>query len=123
MDDILTSVKKVLGFDENYRVFDQDLVLFINSTFSTLHQIGVGPKKPFSITADSQYCWNDFTGGDDRLNSVKEYTYAKARLIFDPPQSGFLLDSLKATADELEWRLMVAADTDEPEDPEVAVDG
>lgn len=113
MDDILTSIKKVLGFDDNYRIFDKDLVLFINSTFATLHQLGVGPKQTFSITTDSQSCWHDFIGDDERLNSVREYVYAKARLIFDPPQSGFLLDSLKATADELEWRLMVAADTDE----------
>lgn len=116
MEDILTSVKKAIGFDENYRVFDPDLVMFINSTFATLHQLGVGPKEPFCIDVDSQSCWHEFINDDLRLNSVKSYVFIKAKMIFDPPQSSFLLDSLKTQADELEWRLMVAAETIEPEE-------
>lgn len=113
MEDILTSVKKAIGLDEDYRVFDPDLVMFINSTFATLHQLGVGPSTPFSITADSQSCWHDFIGDDKRINSVKSYVFIKAKIIFDPPQSSFLLDSLKQQADELEWRLMVVSETKE----------
>lgn len=111
MDDILTSVKKAIGIDSDYRVFDPDLVMFINSTFATLHQLGVGPTEPFSITLDEQKCWQEFIEHDDRLNSVKNYVFIKAKMIFDPPQNSFLLDSLKQQADELEWRLMVASET------------
>ena len=42
-DSILTSVKKMLGIAEEYEHFDADLLMHINSVFSILHQLGVGP--------------------------------------------------------------------------------
>ena len=44
-ESILTSVKKLLGIDESYTHFDADLIMHINSVFSILGQMGVGPKK------------------------------------------------------------------------------
>lgn len=46
-DSILTSIKKLLGIDENYKHFDPDLVMHINSVLSILMQIGVGPAEGF----------------------------------------------------------------------------
>ena len=48
-DRILESVKKVLGIAPEYLAFDQDIVMHINSAFSVLHQLGVGPDEPFMI--------------------------------------------------------------------------
>ena len=45
MDSILTSIKKLLGIAEEYEHFDPDIVMYINSAFSVLTQLGVGLKK------------------------------------------------------------------------------
>lgn len=44
---ILNSVKKMIGISSDYKVFDQDLIVHINSVFMILHQLGIGPKKRF----------------------------------------------------------------------------
>lgn len=43
MDSILTSVKKMLGIETEYEHFDADILMHINSVFSVLTQLGVGP--------------------------------------------------------------------------------
>ena len=48
-ESILTSIKKLLGIDENYTHFDADIIMHINSVFSILTQMGVGPANGFSI--------------------------------------------------------------------------
>ena len=42
---------------------------------------------------------------------VKTYIYLKVRLMFDPPTSGVLIDSMNNMISELEWRLYVEGDT------------
>ena len=66
MDSILNSVKKMLGIQEEYEAFDQDIIMHINSVFMILNQIGVGPSKCFSIS-DSSSSWDEFKQGDDTL--------------------------------------------------------
>ena len=39
------------------------------------------------------------------LEAVKSYLYIRVRLLFDPPQSSFLLGALEKQADEFLWRL------------------
>ena len=36
---ILNTIKKALGLDPSYDVFDADIVMHINSTFATLNQL------------------------------------------------------------------------------------
>lgn len=43
MESILTSIKKLLGIAEEYTQFDNDIIMHINSVFTTLTQLGVGP--------------------------------------------------------------------------------
>ena len=50
-DSILNSVKLQLGILPEYTVFDQQLILAINTAFSILHQLGVGPKDGYAIYA------------------------------------------------------------------------
>ena len=33
MESILTSIKKLLGIEESYEIFDPDIILYINSAF------------------------------------------------------------------------------------------
>lgn len=105
-ESILNSVKKVLGIDPDYDAFDTDVIIHINSVFSILNQLGLGPQEGFMIEDDSA-TWGDFLLDDMRLNSVKTYVYLKVRIIFDPPTLGYVLTALQEQTKELEWRLNV----------------
>lgn len=117
MDSILTSVKKMLGIVEEYEHFDSDLIMHINSVFSILTQLGVGPTEGFSIE-DKTAVWTDFIGERSTIECVKSYMFLKVRLMFDPPLSSAVLESMKAMISELEWRLNVAVDPAEEESGE-----
>ena len=108
MQSILVSIKKLLGIAEDYNHFDEDIILQINSAFSTLTQLGVGPVEGFSIEGSSAV-WSDFIT-DDRLNFVKTFVQIKVKLAFDPPTSGVLMDSYKNQLDELTWRLSIVSE-------------
>lgn len=112
MESILTSIKKMLGITEEYEHFDPDIILCINSAFSILTQLGVGPEEGFAIR-DATPTWADFIGGDLRMEMVKSYMYLKVRLLFDPPVGTALLAAMERQVSELEWRLNVAVDPKE----------
>jgi hypothetical protein len=103
---ILTGTKKTLGISEEYTAFDEDIIMHINSALSTLNQIGVGPEEGFEIQDDTAV-WADFLGDDKRLNPVKTYVYLRVRLLFDPPGTSYMINSLQRQLEELEWRLNV----------------
>jgi hypothetical protein len=115
-DSILTSTKKVLGIAEDYDAFDVDILMHINSVFSTLQQLGVGPKEGFSIDG-AEAKWDDFLNNDLRLNTVKSYVYLRVRLLFDPPGTSYLISSLDKQAEEMAWRLNVSREQSNYEDP------
>lgn len=103
---ILNSIKKNLGLDEGYTAFDDDVLMHINSAFNTLTDLGIGPPEGFMIEDESTE-WDEFLGGDKRLNSVKTYVYLRARLLFDPPQTSYLIAAMEKQVEQLEWRLNV----------------
>lgn len=108
MNSILIYIKKVLGgLDEYDEHYNPDLIMFINSAFSTLAQLGVGPEKPFRIEDESAE-WTDFDYQD--IEAVKEWVYIKVRVIFDPPQNSSILNALDDRRRELEWRMNVMAE-------------
>lgn len=107
-DSILNSVKHMLGSCDDY--FDSDLITFINGVFSTLMQLGVGPKTGFSISGSDE-TWSSYTKNKPELEMVKTYVYTKVRLRFDPPQGSSVLQLMQQDANELEWRLNVATDS------------
>lgn len=106
---ILLSIKKLLGIDTEYDIFDQDLIMHINSTLSILNQLGIGPVNGFSIS-DSSAVWSDFINNDPRLESVKSFVYMKVKLLFDPPTNSALIESTNKLISELEWRLSITND-------------
>lgn len=113
---ILDSVKKMVGVDPSLTVFDLDIMAHINTVFSDLDQLGIGPVGGFMIEDDAP-TWDDFLGGDPRLNSAKSYTYFRVRLMFDPPQTSYLIESLNAQVEKMEWRLNVTREGDAWIDP------
>lgn len=117
---ILLCIKQMLGLNECYYPFDQEIVAQINTVFLALNQLGVGCRN-FQITLDRNETWEDFLGDAENMTAVKTYVWAKVKMAFDPPASSVLMDSLKRTADELEFRLMTqvvenrkAAEADNP---------
>lgn len=112
MESILTSIKKLLGIEEEYKHFDADIIMHINSVFTVLTQIGVGPAEGFRIE-DDLTTWNDFLGDDKRLDSVKSYMHMKVKLLFDPPTQSAVMESMNRMINEFEWRLNVTADSKE----------
>lgn len=109
MESILTSIKKLLGIEEEYTQFDNDIIMHINSVFLNLTQLGVGPAEGFLIEDDTA-TWEDFIGDRNQLQAVKSYMYLKVKLLFDPPLSSSVIESMNRMIAELEWRLNVAVD-------------
>lgn len=109
-DSILTSIKKLLGITEEYEHFDQDIIIHINSVFMILNQLGVGSSNGFSIT-DKTAVWSDFISEGTNLESVKSYIYLKVRLLFDPPTTSAVIESMNRMISELEFRLNVSAES------------
>lgn len=115
MESILDSIKKLIGIQKEYTHFDSDLIMHINTALSVLTQLGIGPTKGFSISDDSAK-WKDFIGEDPRLESVKSFIHLKVKLLFDPPMSSAVIESIKRMISELEWRLTVVSDTKNEEE-------
>lgn len=111
MESILTSIKKLLGIPEDYTHFDQDIVMHINSAFMVLNQLGIGPDECFTIEYDTS-TWEDFLGDAKNIEAVKTYVYLKVRLLFDPPASATVMQSIKDAISEYEFRLSVMANSE-----------
>jgi len=126
---ILKSTKKILNIGLDDDSFDLDIITHINSAFSVLHDLGVGPQAGF-IIEDDLVEWSEYLPGEEdlvELYKVKTAVWLRTRLLFDPPTSAFLLDSLKEQLREQEWRLNVSREETEWVDPDppavLVVDG
>ena len=112
MESILTSIKKLLGITEEYEHFDVDIIIHINSAFSVLTQLGVGPEEGFRIE-DAGAVWSDFLYDDPRLEMVRTYVYLKVKQTFDSnSSSAAVIEAINRQIQELEWRINVVVDPD-----------
>lgn len=50
---ILDDIKKQIGIVPGYDVFDDQLLMDINTAFATLHQLGVDPVEGFLVEKDT----------------------------------------------------------------------
>ena len=103
MESILLSIKKLLGIDHEYKVFDQEIITHINTSFAILNQLGVGPSIGFFIEDESE-TWEGYISNYNFM-MVKSFVYISVKLAFDPPSSTALLDSMNRQLNELTWRL------------------
>ena len=102
-ESILDSVKKVLSVSPDYTEFDWDIIMHINSVFGKLTQLGVGPEEGFFIESDDEV-WDDFTD-DVSFKMVRSYVFLNVKMLFDPPQTGFLLEAMQTQIAEWDWRI------------------
>lgn len=113
MESILTSIKKLLGIEEDDESFDVDVIMHINTVLDDLTQLGVGPSEGFTIE-DKLSTWHDFLSKetpDKKMERVKSYTHLRVKLLFDPPTSAAVIASMERQIEKLEWRINVAAET------------
>src|SRR4051794_31505248 len=104
---ILKSTKKVLQIGPDDESFDLDILTHINSAFSTLNDLGLGPESGFVIE-DVSSVWEDFLIDDPvQLNRVKTFVFLHSRLLFDPPATTFHLNAAQAQLAEITWRINV----------------
>lgn len=104
-ENILITLKKLLGIDPEYDVFDEEIKVHANSVFMILHQLGVGPDPAFAIRTGNETWDSFFDPGDPDFEATKSYLYLRIRLLFDPPTSSFVLSSFEQQSKEYEWRL------------------
>lgn len=109
MQSILETIKKMLGIDAEYTAFDTDIIVNINTVLMSLHQFGIGPVGGLVIQGSSGN-WADLLGESTALEAVKTYIYLKVKLVFDPPTSSFVVESINRTLSELEYRLILQAE-------------
>lgn len=108
MDSILLTIKSMLGLDETYKVFDKELIVYINTAINVLEQLGIG-QDGFTVASESD-TWDSYVTDLAKMEGIKTYIYIRTRLLFDPPSNSTLSKSLEDTARELEWRLNVKAE-------------
>jgi hypothetical protein len=120
---ILTSTKKVLNIAPDDPSFDDDIITHINTAFSNLNDMGVGPISGFVIESADEEWASYFPNEDDpmklkvQLSKVKTVVFLRVRLLFDPPTVAFVLDAAKEQLREAEWRLNVNREDVEWTDP------
>lgn len=114
-ESILKTIKSMLNVDSDITDFDQELIVLINTSLSTLYQLGIGTS-PFKITGTDE-TWTQLLGEKDYyLESVKELIYIDVRLIFDPPLSSMVMDAYKERRQEDQWRIAAQVDMEESSD-------
>lgn len=113
---ILTSIKKLLGITESCTDFDTDIIMHINTVLMTLNQLGIGTEG-FQIE-DKNAVWSEFIESD-KLAATKSYVHLRVKLLFDPPLNSAIIEAIKESIRELEWRLNVRVESESEDDEEV----
>lgn len=108
MESILDSTKKYLGVEMYDTAFDTDIIFAINTVLGILNQEGIGPEMPLVIS-DETTTWQELLGDRIELEAVKSFVFMKTKMLFDPPQSSVLSDTMERQIKEIEVRMYIAA--------------
>lgn len=112
MESILTSIKKLLGYEEDDTGFDDEIVAEINAVLMSLTQMGLGPPEGFEIE-DETSTWQDFIPDTKKFGAIKSYVHKKVKLAFDSSTMGSaLIECYNRQIAEFEWRLNYAAESE-----------
>ena len=104
MNNVLETIKKVLGIATEDSSFDNDIILYINSAIGILHQLGVSEDLT-DIIIDQDTIWTELFGERDDLEIVKTYIGFRVKSMFDPPTNSAAIEALNRTISEFEWRI------------------
>lgn len=115
-DSILLSVKKLLLIADEDTGFDDQIIMYTNSVFDILTQLGVGPKEGYAISGYSEV-WSDYLANNKLLNLVKTYIPMKVKLMWDN-NNGTVNNAISDIVAEKEWRINVMVDPSFEEVPD-----
>ena len=125
-NNILKSIKKMLGLDNEDNSFDIDIIININTVFNFLVQLGVDSFYRVYLHTGNEK-WTDYLDDDNLYRLIETYTYLKVKDYFDPPTSGVLREAMERQIKELEWRITLMksefalhAVPEDPDAPDVA---
>ena len=104
MNNVLETIKKVLGIANEDSSFDHDIILYINSAIGILHQLGVS-EDITDMTIDHDTNWTELFGERDDLEIVKTYIGFMVKRMFDPPTNSAAIGALDRMISEFEWRI------------------
>lgn len=110
IDSILNSVKDKLPgvyVEDGDTVFDNQLIDFINVTFTDLFMLGYGSDPVYQITGPANV-WSEYIT-DPAFNDIKTYIFMRVKLMFDPPQNSSLLSSYKEQIEAMEFFIKLKA--------------
>lgn len=125
---IFKTIKAQLDTAPDDPSFDAQLLTFINSALSDLHDLGAGPPDGFMITGDSE-SWDDLQENGPIVNRIKTWLGFKVKIAWDPPGMSHLMESLKELALEGGGRILMEKDlqrsklTPVPEGGPLVLDG
>lgn len=104
---ILDTVRKLIGSGCLDHYFDEDICIAINSVLMEANSMGL-VNEDFAIS-DSSKKWSDILLRPDQINlrALISWTALRVRLLFDPPTSGTLLNSMKDEVQRLEWYIYI----------------
>jgi hypothetical protein len=109
MDSILDTIKDMLDIEPTFDGFDNEIIVHINSALMSLHQLGIGPEDGLAISDDTAV-WADLFDGLSNIEAVKSYIWLNVRLLWDPPGTSFLVESINKQIETYAWRLTVQVD-------------
>lgn len=102
---ILRTVRILNGIDADCEDFDSLLIVYANTVFMTLNQLGIGTKEVFSIEDDSAE-WTDFYGAAEDVRACATYVGLKVKTMFDPSSNATIANAINEYLRELEQRLI-----------------
>ena len=101
---ILRSTKKVLGISLDDDSFDLDIIVDINTALSVLQTEGSGL---FWQIEDETAEWGHLVSDSAQVGLIRAIVFLRVKILFDPPQTSYLLAAYEEQIKELEWRLNV----------------
>lgn len=107
MTSILNSIKEVRDTEPSDHSFDTAYIMHINSVFTDLTQLGIGPVEGYAIMGDTE-TWEDYLGAGSNYASVQSYMALRVQLLFDPPQTSFHIAAAERQIEKAEWRINAA---------------
>lgn len=104
-ESILESVKKMIGADTDYDIYDDDFKSLINSSLATMYQLGAGQDQ-FVVTGSSE-TWDDFSQDKLLQAFAQDYIRLTIKITWDPDPAGFVLSARQEMRKELTERIKI----------------
>lgn len=103
MSSVLLDIENMLGISENCTHFHLAVQAAINSALMNLSQLGAVETGSYIRGVDTM--WDDLLKGKVDVEAVKTYVYLMTKIVFDPPNNSFVLNSYQHQIDEYAWRI------------------